>query len=134
MACRAPLAGDELTRSGLARLVAGHIYEGSVVHDLAGTTLWDYQPWADRNPPRMYTDGRRIPVDVYQRMIDNNFALQIKRASLLTDYGSVALDDTGRELFARFAAECAELQDVYDRTPAGPWRMEPKNLEIAMNA
>ena len=130
----APLAGDELTRSGLARLVAGHIYEGSVVHDLAGTTLWDYQLWADRNPPRMYTDGRRIPVDVYQRMIDNNFALQIKRASLLTDYGSVAFDATGRELFARFTAECAALQDRYDRSPAGPWRMEPKNLEVAMNA
>ena len=130
----APLAGDELTRDGLARLVAGHIYEGSVIHDLAGTTLWDYQLWADRNPPRMYADGSRIPVDVYQRTIDNNFALQIKRAGLLADYGSVALDTTGRELFSRLHAECAALQERYDRTPAGPWRMEPKNLEIGMNA
>lgn len=130
----APLAGGELTREGLARLAAGHIYEGSVVHDLAGTTLWDYQLWADRNPPRMYADGRRIPVDVYQRMIDNNYALQIKRAPLLADYGSVALDATGRQLFARFHADCTALQEQYDRTPAGPWRMEPENLEIGMNA
>ena len=130
----AALAGNRLTRAGLARLVAGHIYEGSVVHDLAGTSLWDYQLWADRNPPRMYADGRRIPVDVYQRMIDNNFALQIKRAPLLADYGDVALDAGGRSLFTRFHADCAALQEQYDRTPAGPWRMEPKNLEIGMNA
>ena len=128
------LVGDRLTCAGLARLIAGHIYEGSVVHDLAGTALWDYQLWADRNPPRMYADGRRIPVDVYQRLVDNNFALQIKRAPLLADYGDVALDAEGREMFARFAAECAALQDRYDRTPTGPWRMEPKNLEIGMNA
>ncbi len=127
------LAGDELTRDGLARLIGAYIYEGNTIHDMAGTSLWDYQLWADRNPTRVYADGRRVPVDVFQRVINNNFALQIKRAPLLADYGEAALDGEGRALFTQFYEECRALQDRYDQAPAGPWRMEPKNLEISMN-
>ena len=122
-----------LTRDGLARVIAAYIYEGNTIHDLTGTSLWDYQLWVDRNPVRIYKDGRRLPVDVYQRLIVNNFALQIKRAPMLADYGQVALDDQGAALFAQFCQECQSLQDRYDQTAAGPWRMEPKNLEISMN-
>jgi arachidonate 15-lipoxygenase len=122
-----------LTREGLARIIAAYIYEGNTIHDLTGTSLWDYQLWVDRNPVRVYTDGRRLPVDVYQRLIVNNFALQIKRAPMLADYGQVALDGRGAALFTQFYEECQALQDRYDETDAGPWRMEPKNLEISMN-
>jgi arachidonate 15-lipoxygenase len=122
-----------LTRDGLARIIAAYIYEGNTIHDLTGTSLWDYQLWVDRNPVRIYTDGRRLPVDVYQRLIVNNFALQIKRAPMLADYGNVALDEQGAALFTQFYQECQALQDRYDQTEAGPWRMEPKNLEISMN-
>jgi hypothetical protein len=122
-----------LTRDGLARVIAAYIYEGNTIHDLTGTSLWDYQLWVDRNPVRIYKDGRRLPVDVYQRLIVNNFALQIKRAPMLADYGQVALDDQGAALFAQLYQECQSLQDRYDQTAAGPWRMEPKNLEISMN-
>ena len=128
------LLGDTVTRAGVARLIAGHGYEGSTVHDLVGTTLWDYQLWADRNPSRVYRDGSRVPVDVFQRMINNNFALQIRRAPMLADYGAVALDDRGAALFGQFFRDCTALQDRYDKSPAGPWRMEPRNLEINMNA
>lgn len=121
------------TKRDLARLVAGYVHEGSVIHDMAGTTLWDYQLWADRNPIRVYRDGRRMPVDVFQRMINNNFALQIRRAPLLADYGAVALDSSDAELFTQFYEGCVALQSAYDATTAGPWRMEPKNLEINMN-
>jgi hypothetical protein len=115
-------------------LIACYISEGSTIHDLAGTTLWDYQLWADCNPVRMYEDGRRMPVDVLQRAINNNFALQLRRAPLLADYGQVALDSRGAALFTQFFDECRALQAQYDLTsPAGPWRMEPKNLEINMN-
>jgi hypothetical protein len=127
------LLGTPVTRDGLARLVGGHVYEGSVVHDLVGTTLWDYVPWVDRIPPRIARDGTRIPVDVHQRTVNNNFALQIRRAPLLADYGAVAIDEQGAALFTQFHDECAALQERYDRAPAGPWRMEPKNLEIGMN-
>ena len=122
-----------LTREGVARVIAAYIYEGNTIHDLTGTSLWDYQLWVDRNPIRVYKDGRRLPVDVYQRLIVNNFALQIKRAPMLADYGQVALDDRGASLFRQFYNDCQALQDRYDQTEAGPWRMEPKNLEISMN-
>lgn len=125
--------GGEVTRDGLARLIGAYIYEGNTIHDLTGTTLWDYQLWVDRNPTRIYRDGRRVPVDVFQRTINNNFALQIRRAPMLADYGNVALDAKGAALFTRFYEECRALQERYDQTPAGPWRMEPKNLEINMN-
>ena len=122
-----------LTRDGVARVIAAYIYEGNTIHDLTGTSLWDYQLWVDRNPVRIYKDGRRLPVDVYQRLIVNNFALQIKRAPMLADYGQVALDEKGEALFEQFYQGCQDLQDRYDETEAGPWRMEPKNLEISMN-
>ncbi len=122
-----------VTRDGLARVIAAYIYEGNTIHDMAGTTLWDYQLWVDRNPTRIYKDGRRMPVDVLQRIINNNFALQIKRAPMLANYGQVALDANGAALFAQFYDDCKALQDRYDQTEAGPWRMEPKNLEISMN-
>jgi hypothetical protein len=123
----------EPTKAAVARLVAGYISEGSTIHDLVGTTMWDYQLWSDRNPVRVYRDGRRVPVDVFQRVLNNNFALQIRRAQLLADYGQVALDERGRTLFTRFHDECRSLQERYGRSPAGPWRMEPQNLEINMN-
>ncbi len=125
--------GDGVTRDRLARLIGAYIYEGNTIHDLVGTTLWDFQLWVDRNPIRIYRDGRRIPLDVLQRAINNNFALQLKRAPLLADYGDVALDENGAALFNQFFQECQALQNRYDQTPTGPWRMEPKNLEISMN-
>jgi len=122
-----------LTRDGVARVIAAYVYEGNTIHDLTGTSLWDYQLWVDRNPVRVYKDGRRLPIDVYQRLIVNNFALQIKRAPMLASYEQVAPDDQGAALFRQFYQECQDLQDRYDQTEAGPWRMEPKNLEISMN-
>jgi arachidonate 15-lipoxygenase len=123
----------QLTIADLSRLIAGYLYEGNTIHDLAGTTLWDYQLWAASNPTRVYADERRPPVDVFQRVINNNFALQIRRAPLLADYGQVALDDRGAAAFTEFYEDCRALQERYDAAPAGPWRMEPKNLEINMN-
>ena len=126
--------GDKLTRDGLARMIGGYINEGNSVHDMVGTTLWDYQLWVDKNPLRIHRDGKRLPVDVLQRAINNNFALQIVRAPLLANYQAVALDQNGAALFTRFYEECRALQERYDKDPTGPWRMEPKNLEINMNA
>ena len=122
-----------VTKASLSRLIAGYVSEGSTIHDLVGTTLWDYQLWSDCNPVRMYTDDRRVPIDVFQRVVNNNFALQLRRAPMLANYGQVALDDRGAALFMQFYDECRALQERYDLAPAGPWRMEPKNLEINMN-
>ena len=124
---------DGITRASLARLIGGYIYEGNTVHDMAGTTLWDYQLWVDRNPIQIRRDGQRIPLDILQRAINNNFALHLRRAPLLANYKNVALDERGAALFTQFYEECQTLQQRYDKAPTGPWRMEPKNLEISMN-
>lgn len=126
------------TRDSLARSIGAYLYEGSVIHELAGTALWDYQLWPDRNPTRVYKDGRPIPDFVYQRVINNNFALQLERAPLLADYGEVALDPKGRKLFTQFFADCSQLQVRYDLERWNSahdrrWRMEPMDLEISMN-
>lgn len=125
--------GGDVTKVALSRLIGGYICEGNTMHDLVGTTLWDYQLWADRNPVRISRDGSRMPVDVFQRTVNNNFALQLRRAPMLADYGHVALDPRGAALFTQFYEDCQSLQARYDQSPAGPWRMEPKNLEINMN-
>lgn len=129
--------GPQRTRDGLARLIGGFIYEGNTIHDLVGTSLWDYQLWADHNPTRVYRDGSRVRVDVFQRMINSNYGLQLKRAALLADdgYGYLALQDGhGPELFARFLEDAKALQASYDQhKDARPWRMEPKILEMNMN-
>ena len=52
---------------------------------------------------------------------------------MLYDYKEVARDGRGRALFAQLYEDYTALQARYDRTPSGPWRMEPKNLEINMN-
>ena len=74
-----------------------------------------------------------MPVDVFYRTVNHNFGLQLKRAALLNNYGEHALDGDGAALFGEFFNDCVALQRRYDAEPAGPWRMEPKNLEINMN-
>jgi hypothetical protein len=129
---------EEVTRDGLARAIGAYMFEGNTIHELSGTALWDYQLWADKNPTRIYQNGRRIPLDVYQRIINNNFALQLERAPLLANYGHVTQDQLGRNLFTRFCVECRELQVRYSlgrwhSGVADSWKMEPRQLEISMN-
>lgn len=126
------------TRAGLARLIGAYMYEGNTIHELAGTNLWDYQLWVDKNPPRIYRNGNRLPLDVYQRVLNNNFALQLQRAPLCGNYSDIASDDAGRRLFMQFFVECQKLQVKYDleRWQSDEdllWRMEPRNLKLSMN-
>jgi hypothetical protein len=127
-----------LTKDELARSIGAFIYEGTAVHELVGTAMWDYQLWPDKNPTRIYKDGKRVPLDVYQRVINSNFALQLERAPFLDNYSAVALDQRGRESFTQFNVDSLALQVRYDlsRWHSGveePWRMEPRFLEISMN-
>lgn len=123
-----------LSRDSLAHLIGAVIYEGCTTHDMVGTTLWDYQLWVDRNPVRLNRDGKRISLSIFHRTIINNFALQLGRSPLLDNYSKVALDDKGRKLFTQWYEDCKQLQAKYDSVPADLWRMEPKNLEVSMNA
>jgi arachidonate 15-lipoxygenase len=130
---RTPI-GDVLTVASLARLVAAFIYMGSVEHELLGTGLWNYQMWTHVQPVRVYRNGQREPLDVYQRLVNANFNLNVHRAPLLQDFGYLALDAAGAEAFTQFRRELDGLQRRLEAEPAAPWKVSPAILEANINA
>jgi arachidonate 15-lipoxygenase len=122
------------TFDGLATLVATIVYFASVEHEIVGSGLWDYQLWNDTSPVRVYEDHRRVPLDVYQRLVNANFNLNVRRVMLLDDFSAMALDDRGADAFRTFRADLLKLQLTLNRTPPQPWRMEPKRLKANINA
>jgi arachidonate 15-lipoxygenase len=81
-----------LTIASLARLIAVLIYVGVVEHELRRSVLWNYQLWTHVQPIRVYRDGRREPVDVYQRLVNSNMILNTTRAPLLQDFSYLATE------------------------------------------
>ncbi len=121
-------------RAHLARLVAAFIYLTSVEHEVVGTGLWSYQLWTDVQPVRVARDGTREPLDVYQRLVNANFNLNVRRAPLLRDYSYLALDPRGADALRAFQRELADLQRALDAEPLAPWKIYPRMLEININA
>ncbi|HET9035827.1 MAG TPA: lipoxygenase family protein [Myxococcaceae bacterium] len=128
------LVGDALTVASLARLVAAFIYMGTVEHELLGTGLWNYQMWTHVQPVRVYRSGQREPLDVYQRLVNANFNLNVHRAQLLQDFGYLALDPKGAEAFAQFKRDLEDLQRKIEAEPAALWKVSPAILEANINA
>ncbi|MCW5797376.1 MAG: hypothetical protein KIT40_02660 [Nitrospira sp.] len=136
------LISTTLTCATLARVVARLIYLVSVQHEQLGTQLWNYQLWAHTHPVRVYRDGRRMPEDVYQRLVNSNYILNVARAPLLQDYAPLALVESGRPdrhpraeaAFARFRLDLARLQRKMERKPWAPWTLYPADLEANINA
>ncbi len=104
------LAGVPVTRTGLIELLATLIYMVAVDHEIVDSAVWDYHLWSDVSTPRVYIDGRRMPLDVYQRHVNANFILNIDRTRLMDDFSYLALDHAGRQSFAQFSAELHRLQ------------------------
>lgn len=129
----AKLVGPGLTKAGLARLAAGFIYLGSVEHEVLGTSLWNYQLWSDVQPTRIYRSGRRESLDVYQRLVNYNFILNVSRAPLLQDFSYMALDRDGRREFQVFLGELYQLQGSLDDGPPAFWKISPAILESGVN-
>lgn len=127
------LVGDVVTVEDLARLIAGFIYLGSVEHEVLGTTLWNYQLWPHVQPTRIYTSGRRESVDVYQRLMNYNFILNVRRSALCGDFSNVALDEPGRDAFRQFLADLEVLQEKLDGEDKEAWKVSPKMLESGVN-
>ncbi|MEA2702142.1 MAG: arachidonate 15-lipoxygenase [Actinomycetota bacterium] len=125
--------GDPLTVDGLVRLLAAYIYVGTVDHEVLGTALWNYQLWTDVQPVRVYENGQRQPVDVYQRLVNYNFILNIRRAQLVQDFSYLALDPDGAACFRTFHAELQALQARLDQEEHAYWKMYPNILESRMN-
>ena len=82
----------------------------------------------------MPADGSGVPLDVYQRLVNANFNLNIHRTALLSDFSPLALDAHGAAAFRAFQSDLYDLQASLDAGPPAPWRMEPRRLKANINA
>lgn len=123
-----------LTRDSLARVVAGILYLVTAYHETVGAQLWNYQLWTQAQPVRIFKDGRRESLDVYQRLVNMNYLLHVIRTPLINDFTPLALDEAGRQAFRDFQANLQDLQRRMEREPWAVWKLYPDNLEANINA
>jgi len=128
------ITGGTVTRAGLARLTAGFIYMASVQHEALGSCMWNYQMWVDKNPVRIHTNGQRVPIDVFQRLLNANFNLNVHRAKLAQDLSYFALDDRAAGAFRQFLSELNALDRDLKGEAYTTWRITPSMLEANINA
>ena len=131
--------GVEVTRAdvtfdSLARLIARYMYMATVQHELLGSFVWDYQLWTHRQPVRVYSNGQREPLDVYQRLVNANYNLNVHRRELIHDFSYLALDERARAAFAEFNRNLSALQASMEREPWAVWKMYPDVLKVNINA
>lgn len=128
------LLGDKITIAGMARLIASYIYAGSVEHEALGSGLWNYQMWTHVQPVRVYKNGQREPIDVYQRLVNYNFGVNVRRSPLLQDFSYLAdNDDSGAVAFSTFLAELVNLQLRLQAEHRDRWKIYPADLEVSVS-
>lgn len=125
---------DDVTSERLARLLASLLFMVTAQHEILGSFMWDYQLWTHRQPPRVYADFRREPLDVYQRLLNANFILNVHRRRLMDDFTAVALDDRARTVMEQFQRDLGALQAANDNGPRPVWRIDPRDLEVNINS
>jgi hypothetical protein len=128
------LLGDDVGIEKAARLIAAFIYMATVEHEILGTGLWNYQLWTNLQPVRIYRNGQREPLDVYQRLVNANFNLNVSRTRLMHDFGYLALDRKGADAFRLFRYELQTLQEKMEQEPFAHWKIYPNILEANINA
>jgi arachidonate 15-lipoxygenase len=128
------LAGTPLSLSGATELLATIIYFTTVEHEVLGSGVWNYQLWPDVQPPRVYASGERLPIDVYARLVNANFTLNVARTPLMSDFSPLALDARGAHAFTAFRDDLTALQRDLDAAPTTGWRIEPRRLKANINA
>jgi arachidonate 15-lipoxygenase len=120
--------------SGATELLATVIYFTTVEHEVLGSGVWNYQLWPDVQPPRVYASGQRLPLDVYTRLVNANFTLNVARTPLMSDFSSLALDARSAAAFRDFRDDLSALQRTMDAAPTTGWRIEPRMLKANINA
>ncbi len=127
---------ENLTFENLARLVARFIYLESVQHEILGGFLWNYQLWTHKQPSRVYKNGQREPLDVYQRLVNANYNLNVTRRELMFDFSYLALDgdEDAASVLARFQEELEWLQLSMTNEPWAIWKLYPRALKVNINA
>ena len=129
----AELTGSPVTLGGVAEFLSTIIYLTTVEHEIVDSNIWDYQLWSDVQPVRMYRSGRLEPIDVYQRLVNYNFVLNVSRTPLMSDFSSLGLDAPGADAFRAFRSDLEELQRTMNEQRPAVWRIEPRVLEANMN-
>jgi arachidonate 15-lipoxygenase len=127
------VVGEPVTVDGVARLVAIFMHVGTVEHEVMGSGLWNYQVWTHVQPVRVRRDGGRDPLDVYQRLVNFNFMLSVRRAPLMQDFSYLAVDEAGAAAFRQFRADLDDLQERMAKEDHACWRMSPTILEASVN-
>jgi arachidonate 15-lipoxygenase len=125
---------NDVTWDKLARLLASQLYLVTVQHEILGSCMWDYQLWTHRQPARVYEDFQREPLDVYQRLVNANYNLNVHRRALMDDFTRVALDYRAKAAMWQFQSELAALQATMDSHPGAVWRLYPSELKVNINA
>lgn len=128
------LGPDTLGIDPLARLVARIFYLVSAQHEILGGFLWNYQLWTHRQPIRIHANGQREPLDVYQRLVNANYNLNVTRRALIFDFGYLALDERGAASMRRFVERLDAMQAEMERAPWAVWKLYPRALKVNINA
>jgi hypothetical protein len=128
------VSSKNVTRDSLARMLAGQLYLVTVQHEILGSFMWNYQLWTHRQPARIYSDFRREPLDVYQRLVNANFILNVNRRALMDDFTRFALDYRAQVAMIQFRSELLELQAQMESEPDAVWRIYPRDLKVNINA
>ena len=125
-----------VTRGTLARLLANQLYLVTVQHEILGSFMWNYQLWTHRQPPRIYEDKDlpREPLDVYQRLVNANYILNVRRRALMYDFSYFGLDPLAKAAMFEFQKNLATLQAKMDSQPRAIWRVYPSALNVNINA
>jgi hypothetical protein len=118
----------------LARMVAGQLFLVTVQHEILGGFMWNYQLWTNRQPARIYDDFQAEPLDVYQRLVNANYNLNVRRRALMANFSRFGLDSRARAAILQFHADLAALQAKTDSKPRTVWRVYPRDLKVNINA
>jgi hypothetical protein len=122
------------TWDDLARMVAGQLYLVTVQHEILGGAMWNYQLWTQRQPARIYDDFQSEPLDVYQRLVNANYILNVHRRALMDDFNRFGLDYRAKAAMLNFQRNLAELEVKMGSSPGAVWRIYPRDLKVNINA
>ena len=117
----------------LARMLAGQLFLVTAQHEILGSFMWNYQLWTHRQPARIYEDFRAEPLDVYQRLVNANYILNVHRRALIHNFDDIALNNAQPALL-RFQSALLDLQKKMDSQPRAVWRVYPRDLKVNINA
>jgi arachidonate 15-lipoxygenase len=106
--------------------------------------MWNYQLWTHKQPVRVYRNDerepqdvcKREPLDVYQRLVNANYNLNVTRRELMFDFSYLALvgDTEAAAVLRRFQKDLEYLQLSMANEPWALWRLYPKALKVNINA